>query len=217
MQDQSTVPTVLCDHCGGPVPPRPPHHTGRGQHTYCSRQCGTASHRLDRVAWFRARVVTSADPSQCHPFQGLRDSDGYGRFSIRQDGQVVSRRAHRFAYELEHGPGAADGQQVQHLCNNPPCCNPAHLVVGDTAQNAAYMAASGRATAGERHWARAHPERIPRGERTNVNKVNSAEVLAIRAACATRTESFAIIGRRYGITATTVWMIYRRKTWKHVP
>lgn len=47
---------------------------------------------------------------------------------------------------------------VRHTCDNPPCCNPNHLVAGTAAENSADMVARGR------HWTQVRPERIPRGE-----------------------------------------------------
>jgi hypothetical protein len=42
--------------------------------------------------------------------------------------------AHRAAFELGHGqsPGEA---MVCHRCDNPPCCNPAHLFLGTRGDN----------------------------------------------------------------------------------
>jgi hypothetical protein len=37
-------------------------------------------------------------------------------------------RTHRFAWELLRGP-IPEGLQIDHLCRNPPCCNPAHMEV----------------------------------------------------------------------------------------
>jgi hypothetical protein len=37
-----------------------------------------------------------------------------------------------------------DGAWVLHRCDNPPCCNPAHLFLGDAAANVADMVAKGR-------------------------------------------------------------------------
>lgn len=48
---------------------------------------------------------------------------GHGRFSPTHSTTIG---AHRFAYELLVGP-VPDGQQLDHLCRNPPCVNPDHL------------------------------------------------------------------------------------------
>lgn len=48
--------------------------------------------------------------------------NGYGQFG--SGGRTV--RAHRFAYELLIGP-IPDGMHLDHLCQTPPCVNPAHL------------------------------------------------------------------------------------------
>lgn len=54
-----------------------------------------------------------------------------------------------------------------HTCDNPPCCNPAHLRLGTIADNTADMVAKGRQarTSGEAHWSRHQPDRVVRGER----------------------------------------------------
>jgi len=48
---------------------------------------------------------------------------GYGRFTVTTANAVS---AHRFAYELAHGP-IADGMTIDHLCNQTLCVNPAHM------------------------------------------------------------------------------------------
>ena len=48
--------------------------------------------------------------------------DGYGRFNV--NGRKVL--AHRWAYEYFKGP-IPDGLQLDHLCRNRSCVNPAHL------------------------------------------------------------------------------------------
>lgn len=52
-------------------------------------------------------------------------------------------KAHRFSWFLHKGP-VADGVLIRHLCNNPPCVNPAHLAEGDCLENSADMMRAGR-------------------------------------------------------------------------
>jgi len=72
-------------------------------------------------------------------WSGSRGRDGYG--SIHVGPQTIL--THRLAWELAHGP-IPDGLCVLHHCDNPPCCNPAHLWLGTPADNAADRDAKGR-------------------------------------------------------------------------
>lgn len=68
-----------------------------------------------------ARFWTKVDKTATCWWWTGRTSKGYGMFSL--DGGSVL--AHRFAYEMSHGPlGRCD---LDHLCRNPGCVNPAHL------------------------------------------------------------------------------------------
>ena len=60
-------------------------------------------------------------PDGCIEFTGA-NSGGYG--TVRRHGIVV--RAHRATYELFVGP-IPEGLQLDHLCRNTACVNPAHL------------------------------------------------------------------------------------------
>jgi hypothetical protein len=70
---------------------------------------------------------------------GMTDGHGYG--SIYADGRL--QKAHRVVWQVEHGP-IPDGLHVLHQCDNPPCCNPAHLFLGTHADNMADKIAKGR-------------------------------------------------------------------------
>ena len=67
----------------------------------------------------------------CWPWQGLLTSSGYGKVYCL--GQWYG--AHRFSVELEHGALLFPSLYVMHCCDNPPCVNPNHLMVGTAGDN----------------------------------------------------------------------------------
>lgn len=78
---------------------------------------------------FRLFSKLSFDDDGCWRWMGSKVRGGYGQLRV---GAEVSGRAglmvkpHRFLYEAING-AVADGLQLDHLCRNPACCNPAHL------------------------------------------------------------------------------------------
>lgn len=86
--------------------------------------------REDRIAVFHSRVDRSGGEESCWPWKRYRDNKGYGYF---YSGYTMVR-THRVAYELTYGPIPA-GKHVLHRCDNPPCCNPAHLFLGSEMDN----------------------------------------------------------------------------------
>jgi HNH endonuclease len=88
---------------------------------------------------FWAKVDRSAGPDGCWPWTGARFWFGHG--AIKIDGRPWG--AHRIAWELTNGP-IPDGLQANHRCDNPPCCNPAHLFLGTQLDNVRDMDAKGR-------------------------------------------------------------------------
>jgi len=115
--------------------------------TTCSRSCASQIGRRNRV-WpsLADRFAEKVDraPGQgpygdCHEWRGHRIKWGYGGFKV---GRQV-RKAHRVAYELANGP-IPEGALVLHSCDNPPCCNPAHLSLGSQVGNMADKRARGR-------------------------------------------------------------------------
>jgi hypothetical protein len=80
-------------------------------------------------------LLPSRDPETCWEWQRSKDWNGYG----------LTHRgiAHRLAYEAFVGP-IPDGMLVLHTCDNPPCCNPAHLFLGTHFDNAADRDSKGR-------------------------------------------------------------------------
>lgn len=101
-----------------------------------SKQKGTAS--LRERLYSRIKIT----PNGCWEFTGYRSAGGYGELGRGRRGEG-NIRAHRAAWELEHGP-IPTGMSVCHACDNPPCCNPDHLFLGTHRANMRDMTSKGR-------------------------------------------------------------------------
>lgn len=141
--------------------------------------------------------VDRREPHICWPWLARRNGKGYGQiwFDNRME------QAPRAAWQLAVGP-IPEGLKVLHTCDNPPCCNPAHLYVGTIADNHADMVRRGRQVLppiGERHWN---------------SKLKEADVLAIRAlkAQGVPTKDVAVM---FGVNRSTIKIIIRGITWKN--
>ncbi len=88
---------------------------------------------------FYEKVSKTPTERGCLEWTAFHNAAGYGAFWIC--GGPVG--AHRIAWELVNGP-IPEGLLIRHLCNNPLCCNPAHLEPGTYAENTQDMIDSGR-------------------------------------------------------------------------
>ena len=81
---------------------------------------------LDRI---KAKVHVTE--TGCWEFTGCRlRGSGYGR--VGWDGRLWL--THRVTYTFLVGP-IPDGLEIDHLCKNKPCCNPAHLEAVTRSEN----------------------------------------------------------------------------------
>jgi len=84
------------------------------------------------------------------------------------NGRPKNWYAHRVAWLLEHGDDPGESK-VRHKCDNPPCQNPACLLLGTQADNCHDMYARGR------DRKRGRP-----GEQHHAAKVTALEVVEMR-------------------------------------
>lgn len=145
--------------------------------------------------WRRVDVRT---PDECWPWKGPGDKDGYGRMKIG-DGTV---RAHRVAWALGHGFDPGDAL-VLHRCDNPPCCNPAHLFLGTHTDNVRDMHSKDR-------WVDRKGSRHPLAKLT---EESVAEIRHRRAAG----ETGRALAREFGVAESRISTLVRHpeRHWSH--
>ena len=151
---------------------------------------------------FRERFWSKVDqggPDECWPWLAHRKSSGYGQFVVRKGVFMTSSRV---ALALTIGRPLDLGELACHRCDNPPCCNPAHLFPGSVVDNALDSVAKGRA---RRAWGVDHPSA----------KLTVEQVREIRSH-ADRHGLGVELARQYGVTKNTIYAIRSLKKWRHV-
>ncbi len=139
--------------------------------------------------------VSRGNSDACWPWQRARNRRGYGRVGARR----VYRLAHRMAWEITFG-AIPLGTFVLHHCDNPPCCNPAHLFLGSHDENMADMVRKGRQLKGS---LKAQAKLTETSVRDIRDRYMHGETLTALSAC-------------FGVSISQVHHICTRKQWAHL-
>lgn len=140
--------------------------------------------------------VDERGPDECWPWTKGVDRDGYGMIGRRVGDHTVNHKAHVVAFEIANGAPAQ--HNVLHNCNNPPCCNPAHLYDGTHADNRRDCVASGRA--------RSQPV------------LTAPDVVAMRAQFENRgptMRELADLAAKFGVSPKTIENAVSGRTWQN--
>jgi len=177
--------TKTCPSCGSEF------QTEDRRAIHCSHSCANRKRLRPSIASRFWALVKQGAEAECWPWLGNVDPSGYGRFKIGPD----LEGAHRVAWILTHGeipPGDGyHGTCVCHRCDNPPCCNPAHLFLASNAGNVADKVSKGRL----------------------ITKLTTERVLAIRESDMKQCD----LAREHGVSEATISMVKSRALWAHLP
>jgi len=116
----------------------------------------------------------------------------------------VKRKTHRLSIELTSGKQIPSGMLACHKCDNPPCCNPAHLFVGTPKDNAQDCLSKGRA------------KKELGSQRYNA-KLTEEAVAEIKAQAPFRTYGWGrAIAKKYGVGPTAINNVIRGRRWRQI-
>ena len=137
--------------------------------------------------------INRAGETDCWEWTAGKRS-GYGRFRIGDNLYVATR----LMWRLTHGTDPI-GQLVLHTCDNPGCCNPAHLFIGSDADNGRDKEAKGRG-------------KHPIGEHNGLAKLSDEDVIRIFQS----TDTNVALARQFGVSDVAISSIRNGCTWQHV-
>jgi len=140
------------------------------------------------------RRLNKIKTNECVEWPHGKTFGGYGHVHIKG----LSERAHVASWEITHGRRVRKGIEVRHKCDNPPCINPRHLILGT-----------------HKHNMRDSVERKRHafGVRNGHAKLSDDKVREIRNE---KVLSFPEQAEKYGVSVGSIYHVHKRDTWRHV-
>ena len=155
-----------------------------------------------QISAFWSKVGITDNPKDCWEWRGAKKPKGYGNLKV--NGKYML--AHRVAFELTVG-SIPDGFMACHICDNPSCCNPSHIMLGTPKSNAIDMLIKNRQV-------KFHP--ASRGERNCNSKLTTEAVKEIRRAYEAKEANQYELAKIYGVSQHSICSVVKRQTWRHV-
>ncbi len=137
-------------------------------------------------------------PNECWEWDAALSKNGYGAFSVgsKMDGNKRTVGAHVMALQLTIERTLESGEMSLHTCDNKPCCNPAHLYIGDYSDNRRDSDIRGRSLKGAKH-----PNAM----------LTDKQVKEIRKSTNQTLKELSVI---YGVHHMTIWRIRNYKRYR---
>lgn len=148
---------------------------------------------------FSWNKVRKGGQDECWPWTGGLNKWGYGA-CLHQGRQ---RNASRAAYIETYGE-IDQKLVVCHRCDNPACCNPAHLFLGTVADNLRDCREKGR----QRYL-------TGKAHHRSAAKLTEEQVLQARARYAAG-EKQTVIAAEFGVHSSNLSRAIRGRIWRHV-
>ena len=151
---------------------------------------------------FWSKVAITKSIKECWEWIGAKKPKGYGNVRINKQYLI----AHKVAFEIINGP-IPEGYMVCHICDNPSCCNPYHLMLGTTKSNSADMLIKNR-----------QKSKIYacKGSVNGNSKLTESDVIEIRKLYESKLMNQYTLADKYNVSQTCIGSIVRKQTWRHV-
>ena len=143
------------------------------------------------------KKINIKEPNQCWDWLGSVNKWGYGRPRFMGELQYAHRLALKFAFPHLQ----TDGKVVMHICDNPRCCNPKHLLVGSHADNQADKYKKNRQA---------------KGEKNGFSCLTNEKVLEARKKYIPKVVTYQMLADEYGVCRDTMQKAIRGIYWGHI-
>lgn len=151
--------------------------------------------------WIKSKLIPAENG--CMVWTGAK-LKGYGQITIKG----VTTKLHRFVLEQKLQRPLGEHMCALHSCNNPSCCNPAHITEGTNKENVDYKVSCNRQSKGTTHGD------YMRGEKNAYAKLTESDIREIRNAKGRILQTE--LAAKYNITRNHVSAIQLKRVWRHV-